>query len=339
MSLTPKAVLISDIHFTVPTLELATNALQQAIDKAAELSTQLIVCGDTLDSKAVMRGECVNRLIELFSSRRLKFKPIVMVGNHDLINEKSYQHTLNFLKPYCQIVETYAYEEEYLGAYLIPYISDLDSLSSFFKKIINPESTIIMHQGLKTASMGHYIQDSTALDPTLVENLRVISGHYHKRQTIKCGERGLFDYVGNPYSISFGEANDPLKGYQVLMSDGSLQFIPCRLRRHIVVNWNESESPPEVYATPEDLVWVKITGQESTIKKLTKSQIRLMLELPHNNFKLDCIPLKSNSESESKTVNLTSAQIVDQIIDSIDDTVAQRAFLKEYWKELVGLKQ
>ncbi len=56
----PKAVLISDLHFTPSTLELASSALIQAKDAAIRLDIPLILCGDTLDTKDIIRARLVD---------------------------------------------------------------------------------------------------------------------------------------------------------------------------------------------------------------------------------------------------------------------------------------
>ena len=62
----PIAVLISDVHYTPSSLPIAHTAMKMALSKAEALKVPLIDCGDILDSKAIIRAECANALIELF---------------------------------------------------------------------------------------------------------------------------------------------------------------------------------------------------------------------------------------------------------------------------------
>src|SRR5579862_1378127 len=98
------AVLVSDVHYNVHTLKLADAAMRMAIVKANKLEVPLIVAGDLHDTKANLRGECVNAMIETF--KQCNKPPYIIVGNHDRINEKSHEHSLNFLAPYCHIVDS-----------------------------------------------------------------------------------------------------------------------------------------------------------------------------------------------------------------------------------------
>src|SRR6266404_2231645 len=148
--LKPVCVLISDVHYSVPTLELADASLRMAINKANELHVPLIIAGDLHDTKANMRGECVNALLETFSTAKVLIH--LIIGNHDKINEKSVEHSLNFLaSSKVNIIEkpTYIYTaiSETRTVCLLPYYSDVEALRSDLKKI-KPGSILIMHQGV-----------------------------------------------------------------------------------------------------------------------------------------------------------------------------------------------
>ena len=67
MKTNPVAILISDVHYNINTLKLADAAMQMAIDEANKLSVPLIVAGDLHDTKANLRGECVNAMLSTFS--------------------------------------------------------------------------------------------------------------------------------------------------------------------------------------------------------------------------------------------------------------------------------
>ena len=98
----PVAVLISDVHYNLNNLKLADAAMRQATDKAQILGVPFIVAGDLHDTKANLRGECVNAILETFS--HLKLKALVLVGNHDKINEKSEDNALGFLEGHVNFI-------------------------------------------------------------------------------------------------------------------------------------------------------------------------------------------------------------------------------------------
>ncbi len=334
----PVAVLISDVHYSVPTLELADRAMRQAIAKANELDVPLIVAGDLHDTKANMRGECVNAMLATFVDA--PGDTFLLVGNHDKINEKSLDNSLNFLAHASRIVDEPQWCQN-IRAYLVPYQHDPEQLRIYLRTVPKG-STIIMHQGLQSALAGDYIQDRSAITHDDVKDFRVISGHYHTRQDIKTGRPrkgavGLFSYIGNPYTLNFAEANDPPKGLQILMDDGTLEFVPINLRAHIVLNIRVMGD--ELYgnlahsATLSDLVKVKLTGTKEELAELGhKESLKEFLKLP-GDFKLELIEIPSKISKQDTKKDLSQEDTLDAMIDSLTNTSDEKkARLKELWK-------
>ncbi len=327
--LKPVAVIISDVHYSLANLKFADAAMRQAISKANDLRVPLIVSGDLHDSKANLRGECVNAMIETF--KLCNSPPYIIIGNHDKINEKSDDHALNFLSAYAMIVDKPVYQHK-LG-WLIPYYHDVEALRAFIKGIQTGMKQLIMHQGIIGSNMGDYIQDKSALSPADVAGFRVISGHYHSRQIIELPKMGKWDYVGNPYTVSFGEANDPEKGFQILMSDGSLEFIPTKLRKHVVIEIDASFNVKNEVYLPRfnDLVWIKVTDTHENLARINRTKIKEWITL--ETFKLDLIPLDTKTEAPAKQLNNT--EMLDTLIDSMTNTSDERKIrLKELWRHL-----
>lgn len=322
----PIAVCISDVHYNIHTLPLADNAMRQAITKANELEVPLIVAGDLHDTKANLRGECVNAMIETFKLARIR--PYVIIGNHDRINEKSEEHSLTFLQNHANIVNRFRHTKSHTLMYnivLVCYHSDIVELKKFLK---NQEKNqiLVMHQGLNNSNSGHYIQDKNAITKEDVAGMRVISGHYHTRQDIDLPDGGKWSYLGNPYTLNFGEASDPPKGYNILMDDGSLESVPTNLRKHVVyeIDLNSAYQPAILTHKEHDLVYMKVRG--------TKEQL-LHFKKPFN-CRLDLIPTDTTTDKTIEKENKTQPQVLDDLIDSLTETSDTRKLrLKHLWKE------
>ena len=319
---TPIAVLISDVHYNLQTLQLADAAMRQAIARANGLNVPLIVCGDLHDTKANLRGECVNQMIETFKSCRLL--PYVIIGNHDLLNEKGKEHSLNFLSDYADIVS--ASITVTLGNerwQLIPYQTNP---KDFLNSLEIPFA--ICHQGIKDGHAGDYIQDHSAITKADVAGLRVISGHYHTRQTIDLLNNGKWDYVGNPFSLTWGEAKDPEKGYQILYDDGSLVFVPTNLRKHVVVSCTHLNYKNQIItAQADDLVWIKILGPYSAINNISRKDVANAIGRDVFKLTLDVV---SGSLIEQPKTDQTQEQILDSILDKTENPDR----LKKLWRGL-----
>lgn len=327
----PISVLIADIHFSLSTLPLASASLQSAIDYSNKNKLPLIVAGDTHDSKANLRGECVNEMIRVFKT--CKQNCFVMIGNHCKINEKSDEHSLNFLQDIVCLVDTPNYQENFL---MIPYQADKDNAILYLKEYCHEAYPIvIMHQGIQGSNSGDYFQDKSALSPEDVAGRRIVSGHYHRRQTIKLPDGGAWDYIGNPYTLNFGEANDPPKGFQILMDDGSLEFVPTNLRKHVILDAKASDdyTLTMVVSNPNDIVKIKVSGTKEELSKVKKSDYTCQ-----SDFKLELIPTDSTSTISELSSNNTQEAQLDEVIDcmsNISDT--QKARLKAMWRSVNGL--
>lgn len=344
----PVAVLVADIHYNLQTLPLADAALQMAINTSNELQVPLIVAGDLHDTKANMRGECMNAMLVTFSTTRLDGLVYILRGNHDSINEKSKEHSLTFLEYFVcyddnfisgsrTIVDEPTFTSDVavngMSVHLVPYHYDVDELKNYLNKI-DKGSCVIMHQGIIGSNAGDYIQDKSALTPQDVAGLRVISGHYHTRQTIDLPGGGKWDYIGNPYTLTYGEANDPPKGFQVLMSDGSLEFVPTNLRKHVVFEGTLAGleyDMPGLNVDEKDLAWVKLKDKRENLM-LTREQIAKKLKFI-TPFRLDLIPRGTNQVHKSKS--LTEGPLLDDIITNLTNTSEDcKIRLKELWKNL-----
>lgn len=337
----PKAVLISDVHYNLQTLELADAALTLAFQKAHQLVVPIIIAGDLHDTKANLRAECTIRLQATFDRFIYSVDAYILRGNHDSINEKSDVSALHFLTNRNRTLVERPGRIYEPNLYLIPYHHDPDELRAYLKTIPKG-STLIMHQGIKSANSGEYFHDKSAINKEDLADFRVISGHYHARQDIHCGPHkegwvGLASYIGNPYTLNYGEAKDPEKGFQVLYDDGSLEFIPTNLRRHIVHEINLSERFfLDVCYKEEDLILVKATGTKEQIEQRgNKEYLAKALDI-HIPFRLDLIPLDSETDLQQIPFHSqTESEIISSLIDSMQNTSEdKKTRLKDLWGKL-----
>jgi DNA repair exonuclease SbcCD nuclease subunit len=322
----PVAVVISDIHFNVKNLELASKSLKAALKKAENLKLPLIIAGDLNDTKAIIRAEVANVLCEIFKHARTSC--YVMVGNHDLCNEKGTENSLHFLIPYVNLVDNI--QPLNINTWMIPYYSDKNKLAEALKQF-EPGSKLIMHQGFMGAAMGDYVQDSTSLDPELVKEFKVISGHYHRHQTI-----GTVTYIGSPYTMSFGEANDGDKGYLILNSNGSYERVILSFRRHkkFTVRVNELSLYNFGVTSLDDLIWLKIEGEESELSKIDKRKLGLDL-FGHSNYKLELISTLPSQHLKTDSQHLTDEELFDSLINRLEESTEVKDRLKVLWKTLL----
>lgn len=322
----PMAVVISDLHFNLPNLEIATEALKAARRKASTLQVPLIIAGDLQDTKAIIRAEVANRLISIFKLDRMsKYNTYLLIGNHDLINEKGHDNALNYLDDHLVLIDQLDCDPEFS---LIPYFSDAEDFKVAISKIPKG-SIIIMHQGVKGAAMGDYIVDKTSIDPELLKDYTVISGHYHRHQTI-----GTVTYIGSPYTTSFGEANDGPKGFLILNEDGTFTREILNFRKHVILEteYENFDTLVTGNVNPGDIIWLKVSGQYSQLETLNKDELGNKL-FGHTNYKLDKIYIDT-PHNDAVTEYGSQYELLDSLIDSLNEPDEQKEALKSLWRDL-----
>lgn len=337
----PYFVAISDIHFNVKNLALSTTALTQAMQFAKDLEVPLVVAGDLHDTKAIIRAEVANVLLDMFKDFNQYNDAFILVGNHDLVNEKGTAHGLNYLRQHAIIMENWGIHAQLDKVLFIPYQSDPAAYKSACRaldRFNTPYNMIVCHQGFAGANMGDYIQDKSAVGCEFAQ-VPTISGHYHKHQTL-----GNVTYIGNPYTMSFGEANDGPKGFLVVNEDGSFKHIPITLRKHLKINLKTCQQEidghtaygveyphPNVAIGAHDLVWIQLHGNKSSLDKISKKDF--LYYVVHSNFKLDKIP--TDAEELVTTKPLTDHETLDALIDNLSEPATFKQKLKTMWRGLL----
>ena len=341
----PVCVLAGDLHFNLQNLELASSALRMLLKTAKELRVPAVLNGDTLDQKAIVRGEVANRLIGILQ----EYAPeniYINCGNHDLLAEKGEESSLNFLRPYAQVLSranapTFI---DRLDSWLVPYFNSAQLLKIWLETVPKDGARLIMHQGVQGADMGFYVKDSTSLPRETFANFRVVASHYHRRQDIKCGRPrngavGLFSYCGSPYSISFSEANDGPKGINILYDDGLLELVPTNLRKHIKLDF-DLEGLDIFLRTgksldPKDLLWMVLRGPASELAKIKKKDLAEKVGV--TSFKLDKIATETEQlDADEKEQARSGAEMLDALIDKTEEPATEKAGLKQLWRELIA---
>lgn len=235
----PIALLVNDLHADKDKLV----AFQLNWDEALEICeseriSNLIIGGDLFTTRA---NQTLSTLITVWKALKKAYEKELCVtiseGNHDKTNlEEIYGYSHLFQG----FGDTYVVDE-----YDILYWDDCDFVlivisyfpenNSFlkvldkaveralkeFSEVVKDKSNIILylHEGIHGALGDFEIPGELPQEPFL-DFRKVLCGHYHNRIRIK---NTPIEYIGASRQHSFGE--DEEKGYTILYSDGSTQFI------------------------------------------------------------------------------------------------------------------
>jgi len=281
-----KFIATSDLHGNLKNLEPFKIVVRRALTEARKHQCPFFIGGDLNDTKAILRAEFVQFLIESFLEYS-DVQIIVLVGNHDLVNHHSnIEHSLEFLKnlPNVKVIDTS--QEVFSGWYAIPYHHrNEDILEQLQIAKDKGYRKILFHQGIMGAKQSEYILDKSSIS---LEDLKgfdkVLTGHYHSYQTL-----GNAVYLGSPFSVSFAEANQD-KFIWLVEDNEDFKMTPIRpgARSHIQIVWNE--------------------GQENVIPQINKDDI---LKIVARGTKEFCLSI--NKEDIKKQYNIENLQIVTEI--------------------------
>jgi DNA repair exonuclease SbcCD nuclease subunit len=241
---------------------------EQLFDLVESLNQPVIVLGDLFDTKEVVRAKCLNLAYRKISESKLQWT--LLVGNHDLFNLTTPEHSLEVLKalPNVRIIDTLM---PFSGMYGIPYIHDRDQLKAELAKI--PDGSIVFgHLEVRTFDYGNGLLAESGLEvKDLVRFKRVVSGHFHKFQQLD-----NLTYLGTPFSHSFGETNQTKYLGVYKPSTDEFNVVETHFPRHLTIAYDLNENSEalrsELAGLENDHVRVHLKGTSDQIAKFDKSQ-------------------------------------------------------------------
>lgn len=328
---------ISDVHLNLKNLEVSMSVLNQAFIEARKVKVDLLICGDLNDSKALMRSEWVKALMQLIHEF-LDVKVHVIIGNHDLNNKNSKDHSLEFLKPFSNVV---IYSENShviindVSFYFIPYKATKEEfLTSIDEARSLGIKKLVTHQGYLSAFMGDYSQDESSVDPESLKDFeKILSGHYHKHQFV--GDNIV--YFGSPFTVNFGESKDKKYIFNVYESEGSIGLmpIPTVARRHIQEAF-EGFIPDDykTEAKENDLVKVILKG---TKEFCLADHSKVLSKIFNGNNNITVIPeIISQSKKRIDLEKISSPlQVIEDYLEGAA-TDFDKEVLKNYLYSIIG---
>jgi DNA repair exonuclease SbcCD nuclease subunit len=261
-----KYTIIGDPHCTPKNLD----KIAQLLDQAEDLGNTVIILGDLLDTKSVVRSECLNLYFEKLSKSKLSF--YILVGNHDYHNLQCEDHSLKTLKALSNvIIIDQVFQTEW--ATFLPFIQDKSKLKEILES--TPEDHVVFGHFEVTQfdfGNGHICEDGLTLED-FSRFKRVISGHFHKHQVTD-----NFTYLGTPFSHSFGEANQVkyIAEYEIIQD--TLNLIQTTFPQHVSLKLDISTKTADTKLKKflkdnvNNIVRVQLAGTSEQISQFKKPE-------------------------------------------------------------------
>lgn len=227
----PCALLINDIHVSKDNIPEFKKNWNEAVMRCQQLNIEdIVVGGDLWQARAAQTLDvllAVKDVIEETTAAGICLT--IAEGNHDLVDQEAlcgYSHIFDGIRG-VSVVSDYAVLRfgDKVDLYVMSYFPENGSFTKRYNEMleIDPpaksvKSVLYLHEGIK-GGLAQPREDE--LPANMFKDFdAVLVGHYHDRKKIPGTN---VEYIGASRQHNFGE--DEEKGYTVLYTDGSYEFI------------------------------------------------------------------------------------------------------------------
>jgi DNA repair exonuclease SbcCD nuclease subunit len=278
-----KILRVGDPHVQIKNLKDSENLIDFAIQTAKERDVPIIeFLGDLFHTHAILRIEVVKFWQEAFKKIEIEgLQCRVLVGNHDQPGSKEKEQEMNAVSIFDTPITAANIQRgnriiidkpKVLGKIgYIPYMSSEEDFLQAARILYKQGATqmLVAHQTFTGAQYENGFFSEEGIDPALVPQQQIISGHIHKRQEI-----GKCFYPGTPKWDTMADANQP-KGIWIFDHDnlGNVVIKEFISTKHIVTPITsyvvkEGEELPEL--NPDARNYITLEGKTAWISKLKK---------------------------------------------------------------------
>jgi DNA repair exonuclease SbcCD nuclease subunit len=224
-----KILRVGDFHCQVSNLKDSEKLIDFIIKTAKENDIKTVeFLGDLFHTHAIKRIEVEHFWMEAFDKLdECDIRCIALVGNHDQCGSKEKEqliNSLNLFQPrYGSLSEReiVSHPKRWGGVAYIPYHSNHDDFLKAAHELYDQGATelLIAHQTFTGAQYENGFFSEEGIDPDLVPQKQIISGHIHKSQQV-----GKCFYPGTPKWDTMSDVNQE-KGIWIFTHDKSGQYI------------------------------------------------------------------------------------------------------------------
>lgn len=327
-----KVLRIGDPHVMVSNLSNSQALIDFVVSTAKEEAVdQIEFLGDLFHTHAVKRIEVEHfwyHALSKCSEIVGKNSVVVLVGNHDQPGSKEKEQEMNALNVFkdLALIANKPMTVRNNIAY-IPYMSDKDAFLKASAELYDKGATklLIAHQTFTGATYenGFYAEDG--IEPDLVHQENIISGHIHKQQQL-----GKCFYPGTPKWDTMSDANED-KGIWIFEhnTDGSIKdkkFISTKDIVTPIYKHTYEEGGEEPVLTEGARNYLELVGKAAWITKMKKK------------YKGKCQIKARPTDRKSVKLDRDSLLSINSYIDKHFEVVngVDKKDIKEYLESLNG---
>lgn len=274
----PYALLANDFHVGKHNIAEFEKNWDEMLAVCREYKiNKIFIGGDLYESRAGQTLDvlmAVRRAFDRLQQSELNIQAYIADGNHDKTNGDStfsYNNIFANCVPNIRFVsEHYSHDIENsdVTLHIISYFNEKGRFNEVYQNLVNSlkgksrYNILYCHQGI-SGGLSKFADNE--LDPAIFKPFdMVLAGHYHDRKQID--SETPVEYIGASRQHAFGE--DTRKGYTILYTDGSYDFVENEVNRRY-------ETVHATYATLKDVVSQIASRSE---ERRESTSIRLFIE-------------------------------------------------------------
>lgn len=301
----------------------------------------VIFTGDIFDNRQILDIQSINDTIRLFRDDMRDFDVRIVLGNHDLYYENSYDtSSLSILEslPNVKVYRNGIEEDEIIGYRFVffPWIIP-DAMPEAVKKLeeMATESDDVKR---KTVIVGHFDIMGMVMEG---KNISVegmdrnmffkaarltISGHYHGQSHVKSTNSTIL-YVGSPYQMTFNNVGEK-HGYWIMESSGKFSFTENTVSPKFVDVWDteDLDNLPEL-----GNCFVRLySSNENTAEQDFNNKVRIEVKKPilirhvpydKDRDEIEEVDQPEGVESAGKILKMNILSLSELYIDNNEDSL------------------
>lgn len=298
-----KAIVFSDLHLKPGSESVVFDYVLPGIAEAArqQKCDHVLFLGDWYTLRYQVSLNLQNRCLDFFRAEN-GITWHILAGNHDQYDTTG----RNALEVFDELPNVKVYTEPTKTdfGFFVPYRLDHDEIKQL---LANDDSEIAyLHTGIVGALQNSRITCERGVNPSVLDKYNlVLSGHYHKRQTL--GSRNHVHYVGSPYETRADESGDP-KGYGILDTN-SVEW------RWVNANWG-----PKHYRVKPDQLDVSSLKKGDVVRVEIESEREIeALSQPLRSLGIKHTFVLKNQKSENRLKVAADANIEDYAKTYVDE--------------------
>lgn len=220
-----KVLRCGDPHIQISNLKDSESLMNFIIKTALEKEVHSIeFLGDLFHTHAVKRVEVEDFWYNTFNKiQQNSIRCRVLVGNHDQVGSKEKEQVMNSLNVFgdTDLRDIISQPVILRNIAYIPYHSDHEQFLKAAHDLYEQGATelLVAHQTFTGAQYENGFFSEEGIDPGLIPQRQIISGHIHKSQQV-----GNCFYPGTPKWDTMSDANQP-KGIWVFTHDDNGMYI------------------------------------------------------------------------------------------------------------------